>query len=152
MARGTNTPRDPDAPAEESENASPSSLLDQGPANFVPQDESTEEDSNFPNPPDNVVDNSSPNVDFVITPTLLQVLPKSQVIEDRDERIRAAIREQGLELPKGAPQVSADQYLAIQAAQVRAAAVASQLDKTVPGGRYLVAGVWVDANGNRLEE
>lgn len=27
-----------------------------------------------------------------------------------------------------------------------------KLDETIPGGRYLVDGVWVDANGKRLEK
>jgi len=43
--------------------------------------------------------------------------------------------------------VSPDDYRNQQIAAAKAAAAVTPLDTTVPGGRYLVGGQWVDANG-----
>lgn len=43
--------------------------------------------------------------------------------------------------------VSADDFRNQQIAAAKAEAAANPRDVTVPGGRYLVGGQWVDANG-----
>lgn len=99
-------------------------------------------------PVDDVVGDTS----FTVDPTSGQVLPVQTREEDVQKRIDAALKEQGLTLPKNEPPMSSERYAAIEAARVRAAAIAAQMDTTVPGGRYIVGGVLVDCDGNRIEE